>query len=79
MVAAMDAILTLNVGGKKFTSSRSTVCKVGMARTRPASRESPSEAAYARCSLAALYLLPYWERQRRFSHRPRRCVGRHEK
>ncbi|CAL5229386.1 g12700 [Coccomyxa viridis] len=27
MVAAMDAILTLNVGGKKFTSSRSTVCK----------------------------------------------------
>ena len=54
MVAAMDAILTLNVGGKKFTSSRSTVCKVCMARTRPASRECPSEAANAHCSLAEL-------------------------
>ena len=54
MVAAMDAILTLNVGGKKFTSSRSTVCKVCMARTKRASRERPSEAAYARCSLAVL-------------------------
>ena len=28
MAVAMDAIVNLNVGGKKFTSSRDTICKV---------------------------------------------------
>ena len=62
MVAAMDAILTLNVGGKKFTSSRSTVCKVCMARTRLASRDCPSEAPYTGCSQATSYLFLDWRR-----------------
>lgn len=62
MVAAMDAILTLNVGGKKFTSSRNTVCKVCMARTRLASRDCRSEAAYAGCSQAALHFFLHWQR-----------------
>ena len=56
MVAAMDAILTLNVGGKKFTSSRSTVCKVCMARTRLASPGCPLEATCGDCSNQALCL-----------------------
>ena len=78
MVAATDAILSLNVGGKKFTSSRSTVCKVCLARTRTASRGCPSEAMPAGCSQAELYYSLMRELQRPLSHRLSRCVGRHQ-
>jgi hypothetical protein len=40
MAVAMDNIVSLNVGGKKFTSSRDTICKVRPPRNR---QNNPAE------------------------------------
>lgn len=54
MVAPTDAIVSVNVGGRKFCSSRETILKV-IARSALASRDDPLDTGVACSGLYAYF------------------------